>query len=324
MLNRRILRVKAFKTVYSIVENPEMNLNEALRQLKISSEATRTLYLFLLGMIRPLANVAKEKLDERKNLFNATAEDLNPNYRFCENALATLLEGDRSFEQEYKLRKFPSWEKYDLFLRHLYNSFSQKDYYKAYLAKPTCTLKDDCALFAQIFDEEFDENSELWDILESVNLDTKKDDEALFWNDDIYYVVNYAIKDLKQIAKDGAWSYPELYISSGSETMEDDSAFAEKLVTKAYAKKDEIMSLIMKFVPETRFKDKLNSVDSCLIVTALSECMAFDNIPVRVTVDEYLEISKYYGGAESTSFINGVLRSILTYLIENNQLNKTF
>lgn len=329
MLNRRILRVKAFKTIYSCLINPEITLNEAIRQLKISNESTRSLYVFLLSMIRPLGEVARVKLDQRKNLFKATEEDLNPNYKFCDNALATLLDGDAAFERAYKKHNYPSWEKYDLFLHHLYASLSEKDYYKQYLASPERSLKEDCSLWAKIFENELVENEELWEIVENVVLDSapkaKKavsDDEALYWSDDVNYAALFAAKAIREMARTGAFAYPELYLSSGKEEFDDDSRFVQDLVTQAYLKKDQYLKLIMSLVPETRFKDKLNSVDLCLIIMALSEATAFENIPVKVSINEYLEISKYYGGEQSTSFINGILSNAIKQLVDNKEITK--
>ena len=94
MLNRRILRLKAFKVLYSSVLSDNMSLTQAQSQLDLSCEATRDLYVYMLGIVSPLTKLAQERIDAAKSKFNPTEEELNPNTKFADNALAKLLDED--------------------------------------------------------------------------------------------------------------------------------------------------------------------------------------------------------------------------------------
>ena len=132
MLNRRILRIKVFKTLYGCELKENSSLAEAEAQFDASCEATRDLYLFMLGIVSPLTKIAAEKIEAARKKFNPTEEERNPNTRFADNALAKLLDEDPDFQKIFKKRKF-SWEQYDLFLKKVFNSVSSKEYYSKYM-----------------------------------------------------------------------------------------------------------------------------------------------------------------------------------------------
>ena len=118
MLNRRILRIKVFKVLYGSVLTGGGSLAEAEAGLDVSCEATRDLYVFMLGIISPLTRVARERLESARRKFNPTEEERNPNMKFADNALARLLDEDPDFGKAFSRRKF-SWEQYDLFLKEI-------------------------------------------------------------------------------------------------------------------------------------------------------------------------------------------------------------
>ena len=119
MLNRRILRIKAFKVLYSSMAAGNMSLAEAESVLEESCEATRDLYIFMLGIVSPLTAVARERIEAAKAKFNPSEEERNPNMKFAGNRLAALLDADPDFTKIFRKKKF-SWEQYDLFLKKIY------------------------------------------------------------------------------------------------------------------------------------------------------------------------------------------------------------
>ena len=106
MLNRRILRIKVFKTLYSSELNGNSSLAEAQAQLSASCEATRDLYLLMLGIISPLTKVASDRIEAAKRKFNPTEEERNPNMKFAENSVAGLLDSDPDFQKIFRKKKF--------------------------------------------------------------------------------------------------------------------------------------------------------------------------------------------------------------------------
>lgn len=313
MLNRRILRLKAFKVLYSSVLSDNMSLSQALSQLDLSCEATRDLYIYMLGIVSPLTKLAQVRIDAAKAKFNPTEEERNPNTKFADNALAKLLDADVDFQKVYKKKKF-SWDQYDLFLKKVLNSIQSKEYYAEYMASEKRSLAEDCKLFTRIYEEEFVDSEELDQILE---------DKSLYWNDDLAYSLTWCCKTLKGFAKGESWSLLPLYQSemmAGSD-VESDLAFVRKLLQSAFAAYDRYSALVSESVTGWE-KDRLFSTDMVLIVMGLAEAASFPTIPVKVTINEYVEISKFYGTPKSRSFVNGLLDRLIQKLAEEGQVAK--
>ena len=314
MLNRRILRIKVFKTLYSCELRGNSSLAEAEAQLEASCEATRDLYLFMLGIVSPLTKVAAEKIEAARKKFNPTEEERNPNMKFAENALAPLLENDPDFQKLFKKRKF-SWDQYDLFLKRLYNSISSKEYFSKYMQSGTSSLKEDCRLFIRIFEEEFVENEDLEGILEGM---------SIYWGEDLPYSLTYVCRSLETLGKGVRWSLPPLYLSDmkKGEGIEDDRLFARNLLRAAYLNYRKYYDLISESVTNWD-NDRIVATDMSIIVTGIAEAVAFPTIPVKVTINEYVEISKYFGTPKSKIFVNGILDKLIGRLLSEGKIVKS-
>ena len=203
MLNRRILRIKAFKVLYSNAIAENMSLAQAQSQLDIACEATRDLYMYMLGIISPLTKIARERIESAKQKFNPTEEELNPNMKFADNALAKLLDSDVNFQKLLSKKKL-SWDQYDILLKKVMTSVASKEYFAEYMASPKTSLKEDCRLFTRIFEEEFVDSEDLERILE---------DKSIHWNDDLAYALTWCCKTLKSFEKGESWKMPPLYQS---------------------------------------------------------------------------------------------------------------
>lgn len=313
MLNRRILRIKAFKVLYSNAIAENMSLAQAQSQLDVACEATRDLYIYMLGIVSPLTKIARDRIESAKTKFNPTEEDLNPNMKFADNALARLLDADVDFQKVISKKKL-SWDQYDIFLKKVMNSVASKEYFAEYMASPASSLKEDCRLFTRIFEEEFVDNEDLEKILE---------DKSLFWNDDLAYALTWCCKTLKSFEKGEAWKLLPLYQSdllAGPE-VESDQAFVRKLLQAAFAGYDRYYSMISESVTGWE-KERLFSTDVALIVMGLAEAATFPTIPVKVTINEYVEISKFYGTQKSRSFVNGLLDRLIQSMVNDGKIVK--
>ena len=313
MLNRRILRIKAFKVLYSSVLAENMALTEAETQLELSCEATRDLYIYMLGIVSPLTKIAKDRIEAAKAKFNPTEEERNPNMKFAENALAKFLDSDVDFQKVYKKKKF-EWAQYDLFLKKVMTSVASKDYYAEYMASESKSLEEDCKLFTRIFEEEFVDSEELEKILE---------DKSIYWNDDLAYSLTWCCKTFKNIAKGESWSLIPLYQSemlSGA-GVESDKFFVKKLLKASFAGYERYTAMVAEAVSGWE-KERLFSTDVVLIAMGLAEAESFPTIPVKVTMNEYVEISKFYGTPKSRSFVNGLLDKLIQQLANDGKINK--
>lgn len=288
-------------------------LAEAEAGLDASCEATRDLYVFMLGIVPPLTRVARERLESARKKFNPTEEERNPNMKFADNALAVLLDEDPDFAKAFSKRKF-SWEQYDLFLKKIYSSIVQKDYYRKYMESGTSSLAEDCRLFTRIFEEEFTDSVELEQILE---------DMSIWWNDDLAYSLTYCCRTLETLARGGRWELPPLYQSDMKKDakMESDRLFARRLLQNAFAGRQRYSEMISGSVSNWD-QDRIVSTDMALIITGLAEAENFPTIPVRVTINEYVEISKYYGTPKSSIFVNGLLDRLIQKLADDGRIRK--
>lgn len=315
MLNRRILRIKAFKSLYSSILSENMTLSEAEFQLDLSCEATRDLYLFMLGIVSPLTDIAREKIEVAKRKFNPSDEERNPNMKFADNALAALLASDADFVKLFRKKKF-SWEPYDLFLKKVYASVSSRDYFADYMSSPGSSLREDCMLFTRIFEEEFVDSGDLEKILE---------DMSVYWIDDLAYSLTYVCRTLAELAGGKRWSLPPLYQSDmkrGEAGIDSDKRFVHKLLKTAYAGYGKYYDMVVSMVPNWD-KDRIVSTDLMLIITGMAEIENFPEIPVKVSMNEYVEISKFYGTPKSRLFVNGLLDKLVHRMTEENMVNKS-
>ncbi|MBR1887987.1 MAG: transcription antitermination protein NusB [Bacteroidales bacterium] len=293
MLNRRILRIKAFKVLYSYAENPDLSLKEALGSLETSAEATRDLYLYMLSVIPALTGEAARRIEAAKGKFNPTEEDLSPNMKFVRNGISALLEGDPDFKRITEKKKM-SWAQNDAFLSDLYVRLKTRDYFIEYMNSGTSSLKEDAALWKRVFEEEFEDDPSLAQILE---------DLSIHWADDLPYALGTCIRSLEEAGRLGRWSYPPLYMPDGEE-------FSKKLLSAAYGRYSEYSALIAQSVSKWD-QDRLYTTDIVLIAMGLAEATTFPDIPIRVTINEYVEISKYYSTPKSRSFVNGLLDRLI-------------
>lgn len=314
MLNRRILRIKVFKTLYGSELKGNSSLAEAEAQLESSCEATRDLYLFMLGAVSPLTAIAAEKISAARNKFNPTAEERNPNTKFADNALAGILDEDPDFQKIYKKKKF-TWEPYDLFLRKVYASITSSKYYSHYMNSGESSLKEDCRFFRHVFEEEFADSEEMSQILESM---------SIYWGEDLPYSLSYVCKTLDAMGKGIRWSLPPLYLSETrkGEDVEDDRLFARNLLRASYVNFGKYAGMVSESASNWD-NDRMVSTDMCLIVMGMAEAVAFPTIPVKVTINEYVEISKYFGTPKSKIFVNGILDKVIQRLASEGKVVKS-
>ena len=305
MLNRRILRIKAFKVLYAYAENPDLSLKEALGSLEASCEATRDLYLYMLEVIEALTQEAARRTEAARTKFNPTQDELHPNLKFVRNGIAALLEQDPDFRKLLEKKKL-SWDQNDAFVHTLYENLKTRPYYQAYMQDPEQSLAGDAALWKQVFQTEFEDDETLWAILE---------DQSIHWADDLPYVLGCVIRSLEEMGRTGRWSYPPLYQTDAHD-------FIRSLITAAYGRYAEYYDLIAGSVSKWD-QDRLYTTDIVLIGMGLAEAETCPDIPLRVTINEYVEISKYYSTPKSRGFVNGLLDRLIKDRMAKGIINKT-
>ena len=313
MLNRRILRIKAYKVLYGSVIAEGTSLAQAEAQLEQACEATRDLYVYMLSIIPSLTQVAKDRIDAAKSKLRPTEEDLNPNMKFAENGMARLIAEDVDLNKLLAKKKY-SWAQYDILLKKVMTSVASKDYFAQYMESSERSLTEDCRLFTKIFEEEFDDNQDLEMILE---------EKSMHWVDDLPYALSWCCRSLKDFADGKSWSLLPLYQSEmkKGEDVESDKLFVRRLLQSSYAGYEKYSAMVAEAVSGWE-KERLFLSDVVLVVMGLAEAVSFPTIPVKVTINEYVELAKYYGTPKSRAFVNGLLDRLVQNLVNEGSVAK--
>ena len=313
MLNRRILRIKAYKVLYGSVIAEGTALEQAEAQLEQACEATRDLYVYMLSIIPALTQVAKDRIDAAKSKLRPTEEDMNPNMKFAENGMARLIAEDIDLNKLLAKKKF-SWAQYDILLKKVMTSVASREYFAQYMASPERSLAEDCKLFTKIFEEEFDDNQDLEMILE---------EKSMHWVDDLPYALSWCCRTLKDFADGKSWSLRPLYQSEmkRGENVESDKLFVRRLLQSSYAGYEKYSAMVAEAVSGWE-KERLFLSDVVLVVMGLAEAVTFPTIPVKVTINEYVELAKYYGTPKSRAFVNGLLDRLVQNLVNEGAVAK--
>ncbi len=305
MLSRRLIRIKVFKTLFAFVGSESDNVNAAQKTLLESCDKVRDLYYFMLNIAGPLVRVAEEKIAAGLRKFHPTEAEANPNYKFVRNRFAALLSDDPEFGRICAKRGL-GWGEYEPFVRHVYNSMITKDYYRDYMASEEDSFEADCRLFSCIFQDEFEDNEELESILE---------DLSLLWIDDLAFSLNAVIAGIDETARKKRIVHPNTFLK------EDDKEFALRLLSESIVRYDEYFKLLEEHLDNWK-SDRLVSTDATLIVMGITEAVVFPTIPVKVTINEYVEIAKYYSTPNSRIFVNGILDRIIQEKIREGEIVK--
>ena len=225
--------------------------------------------------------------------------------KFAENALAKLIDADVDFQKLLAKKKY-SWAQYDLLLKKVMNSVASKEYFADYMASEERSLAEDCRLFTKIFEEEFVDSEELEMILE---------EKSMHWNDDLAYALTWCCRTFKDFADGKNWSLLPLYQSDmkKGEDVESDKFFVRRLLQASYAGYEKYSAMVADSVTGWE-KERLFSTDVVLIVMGLAEAVSFPTIPVKVTLNEYVELAKFYGTPKSRAFVNGLLDRLIQKL----------
>ena len=310
MINRRLIRIKVFKELFSKVSTSSYEVVPAENELLTACAKTRELYCLMLLLPVELSKMAQEKIDTGLQKFHPTAQEMNPSFKFAQNKFSELVANDEAF-LKYCSNHGISWETKFLTVRSIFNSMCSKGYFQEFMNGSEMTpgganLKDSIKLFEHIYKEELEDSESVEDML---------DEQCSLWSDDLGYVLLTILKDLKQIAKNGKITVPEVFMK------EDDEAFAKKLLKVCMINYDEYTELAQSFLSKWDV-ERVVSTDLALIVMGIAEAVNFETIPLKVTINEYVEISKYYSTPKSKVFVNGLLDRVLQKLQKEGKIHK--
>ena len=307
MINRVLIRLKIVQIVYAYYQNGGKNLDTAEKELFFSLSKAYDMYNYLLLLMVEITKQAEKKQSAAKSKLLPTAEELYPNTKFVENRFIAQLEVNKQLLEFSETQK-KTWENESEFVKRLCEQIMDSDIYKEYMASETSSYEEDRELWRKIYKRIIFNNEELDQVLE---------DQSLYWNDDKEIVDTFVLKTIKRFdEKNGAKQelLPEF-------KDEEDQDFARRLFRRTILNADYYRHLISENTRNWDL-DRVAFMDVVIMQIALAEILSFPNIPVSVSLNEYVEIAKLYSTPKSGSFINGTLDGIVNALKNENKLNK--
>ena len=307
MINRVLIRLKIVQIVYAYYQNGGKNLDTAEKELFFSLSKAYDLYNYLLLLMVEITKQAERKQSAAKSKLLPTAEELYPNTKFVDNRFIAQLEVNKQLLEFSETQK-KTWENESEFVKSLCEKIMDSDIYKEYMASETSSYEEDRELWRKIYKRIIFNNPELDQVLE---------DQSLYWNDDKDIVDTFVLKTIKRFdEKNGAKQelLPEF-------KDEEDQDFARRLFRRTILNADYYRHLISENTRNWDL-DRVAFMDVVIMQIALAEILSFPNIPVSVSLNEYVEIAKLYSTPKSGSFINGTLDGIVKILKEDNKLTK--
>ena len=307
MINRVLIRLKIVQIVYAYYQNGGKNLDTAEKELFFSLSKAYDLYNYLLLLMVEVTKQANKRLNAAKNKLVPTKEELFPNTKFVENRFIAQLEVNKQL-LEFSNNQKKTWENEADFVKTLCDKILESDIYKEYMASETSSYEEDRELWRKLYKNIIFNNIELDQVLE---------DQSLYWNDDKEIVDTFVLKTIKRFdEKNGAKQelLPEF-------KDEEDQDFARRLFRRTILNADYYRHLISENTKNWDL-DRVAFMDVGLMQIALAEILSFPNIPVSVSLNEYVEIAKLYSTPKSGGFINGTLDGIVNSLKKENKLTK--
>ncbi|UTW61296.1 transcription antitermination factor NusB [bacterium SCSIO 12741] len=298
MLNRRFFRIKVLQSLYAWFQSEDNDLVPVEKELFKSVNKVEELYLLMLLLVVDVMDSARNLIETKKEKILATQEDLNPNLHFVENKAFRLLEDNVAFKRAIDTRKL-SWGIHSDNVRKLYRQIEASRLYEEYMTKEEDTFKNDRAFLVKVYERFFVDNEIFEQLVE---------EQSIFWPVDLELVHLNIIKTLQRLK--ASQDVNSKVLLDLYRDQEDDTKFVKNLLRKTLSSNEEYSELI---ASQTRNweVDRLAKLDIILMKMALCEIDHMPTIPVKVTLNEYIDLSKYFSTPKSKGFINGVLDKIV-------------
>ncbi len=307
MLSRRLLRLKVVKGLYAHIKSESDNLQASEKSLVLSIDKTYELYIQMLGLIVEVARYAEERQEIARRKKLPTFEDLNPNRKFVENVVVARIaecEAVQSFLSKHSL----GWAQYPELIKNIFNSLTKSNFYNKYMLAGDRSFKEDLQLVTDFYVNCLEDNEALEDALE---------EQSIFWSDDLGFALTMVVRTLSNMRE----SHYEIRLQPKFKS-EEDLLFAKELFAKSALQFEQNQLYLDRFTHNWDV-ERLAFMDRLIMSVAMTELVTFASIPVKVTLDEYIELSKYYSSPTSSTFINGVLDKIVESLTEEGRINKS-
>lgn len=305
MISRTLIRVKAFKELYSRISTDSTAVESAEKEMMASLEKTRDLYCLLALLPSALSLVALDKVNAQKSKYRPNAEKIAQLEKFVSNAVTVAVNSDIKFVNWCK-NKGISWSNLEIPVIGLFANVEKRDYYQKFISKENPTKKDAIDLFKHIYREEIEGYAVMEDALEEA---------CIWWGDDLGYCLSLLIQNFKNNIEKGEIEVPQLFADK------EDEEFAKKLVGSVMVNYDDLTEMISEKMKNWDMSRTVLS-DMLLVAMGVAEAKTFPSIPLKVTIDEYVELSKHYSTPRSYLFVNGLLHRLLKEMYTSGEIVK--
>ena len=309
MLNRRYLRIKTLQALYAYFQSAGDVVKSENIMVK-DLYKVYNLYLYMILLLIDIVEVARRNIELAKEKRLPSEQDLNPNTRFIDNPVFKLIENNKSFKRLIENKKI-NWQTEDELVRKLYRDIKDSADYENYMNRPICNFQDHKDFAVKIY-KRFIAGSELVHQL--------MEERDINWYDDIVLVnisVIKTISTIKELGDDETEILLPLF-----KDEKDDLEFVRDLFKKTISGEDTFEKMISSKTKNWEM-ERLAMMDVLLMKMALCELINFKSIPVKVTLNEYIEISKNYSTPKSKTFINGILDKVVLDLKGKGELIKS-
>jgi N utilization substance protein B len=283
-----------------MLTKPDRTLSNALNDLESSLVKTYELYHYLLRLPVELTHIQEMRLDEARNKYMPSEEDLNPNMKFVNNRLVAALASNELLSR-YAEEHTVTWNDDPIFQRLMLDKILKSDLYNDYMADEEDSMGNDCLLWQQLMKQV---------ILPDENMADAIEQRSLFWTeDDMDLIFQFVSKTFRRLADGNEDAIMPMYKD------EEDSQFGRELFTATVSLMPENNTLIDELVQSSRWdKNRIVLMDRIIMCAALAEVRTFDKIPTAVSLNEYIELAKNFSTSASGKFVNGILNNAVKQL----------
>jgi N utilization substance protein B len=308
MLNRRHLRIKVLQTLYAYFQSNEDNYGHSEKELMQSVERIYDLYIYLLLTFAELKEIAENRIEDSKKKIRPSEEETNPNLKFVNNAIIQKLEESKTLRAISEDRKV-NWvgDEHREMFRKIYFQLREGETYFEFMNNGSQSFDEDLSFAIELFKIEIANSPILYNFFE---------EKSIHWMDDIDLACSMVIKTLKSIELE-----EPLYLLPLYKEDDDEQEFIRQLLRKTISMDKENEALIDDLTKNWEL-ERIAKMDVILMKMALTELQIFNNIPTKVTLNEYIEISKFYSTPKSNGFINGVLDKAIDRLNKEKKIVK--
>lgn len=306
MINRKLIRVKIVQLTYAYYQNGHHNMDTAEKELLFSLSKAYDLYNYLLGLIVAITQEERRRVDIATRRAEREGTE-TPSQRFAFNKFATQLEENKQLNLFMEDKKM-SWENDVEAVRKLCDQIEQSPLYQEYMMSDAEDYETDRELWRRIYRTLIQGNEDLDAILE---------EKSLYWNDDKEIVDTFVLKTIKRF--DPTNKADQELLPEYDDT--EDREYALKLFRSTILNADTYQRYMSETSRNWNFS-RLAYMDVVLMQIAIAEMLTLPNIPISVTINEYVDLAKLYSTPKSGGYINGMLDAIARHLVDTGRLLK--